>query len=93
MDVNDILYKHFELLFFNEPKVLDNSSIVDHRFRIVKDKNNLTRVDIINVLQLEFAKIRKNIDEENDLLGGSITSLTHIKRYINNKIKHIIPRD
>ena len=47
--------------------------------------------------KIEFDKLREMIDKiikaEQTMSGGNIPSLKYIKKYINDKIKDIIPRD
>lgn len=48
-------------------------------------------------LKIEFDKLRATIDQiinpEQTMSGGNLPSLKYIKKYINDKIKDIIPRD
>lgn len=50
-----------------------------------------------NYFKIQFDNLRKIIDEqmkaEKSMAGGNIPSLKYIKKYINDKIKDIIPRD
>lgn len=99
----EFLYKNFELLFSKEPQ--DNgerSSRLENKFSY-KIKNNAEspEQDVAtkqhDYFKIQFDNLRNIINEdmkaEKSMAGGNIPSLKYIKKYINDKIKDIIPRD
>ena len=95
------LYNHFELLFSKEQPSSDDARMfrLENRF-IIKNSTipeQDTESEQNEYFKIEFDKLRETIDEiikaEEAMTGGNISSLKYIKKYINDKIDCIIPRD